>query len=93
MIEHFELRRKIDGKMYQFVRHDKTRFKRSDGDYWIVNRDPYGWIAWDFEAQDIQGRPWAVLPKDQTDAPPEGDWVSKKGHKSFVYELVYVRSG
>ena len=36
------------------------------------------------------GRPWEVPPKMQADFPPEGDWVSRKGPKSYVYSLVYV---
>jgi hypothetical protein len=37
------------------------------------------------------GRPWHVPPQDQSpEFPPEGDWVSKKGSKSYVYSLVHT---
>lgn len=39
---------------------------------------------------DIYGRPWDVLPVDQGDVPPEGVWVSRKGAKAYVYDLVYL---
>jgi len=36
------------------------------------------------------GRPWDTLPHQQGNYPPEGDWISRKGSKSYVYTLVYV---
>jgi hypothetical protein len=39
----------------------------------------------------VLGRPWEGLPSEQPEAqPPEGEWVSKKGSKSYVYSLFYV---
>jgi hypothetical protein len=41
----------------------------------------------------LTGRPWDVLPKDQSpDHPPQGIWVSRKNEKSYVYDLVYTDS-
>jgi hypothetical protein len=57
---------------------------------WIEHRPDWGWVAWDLESQSCTGRPWNVLLADQVDHPPEGDWVSRKGAKSYVYRLVYV---
>jgi hypothetical protein len=35
-------------------------------------------------------RPWNLYPEDQNpDHPPEWEWVSKKGIKSYVYTLKY----
>lgn len=31
-----------------------------------------------------------VPPQEQGEYPPEGTWVSRKGPKSYVYELVYI---
>ena len=44
----------------------------------------------DYGSDAILGRPWDVLPSEQGDAPPEGIWVSRKGPKSYVYDLVYT---
>lgn len=92
--DYFELRRKSDDLIYQFDRlqHADGRFgyKRRDQDLWIFFMPEWGWMAWDEETQTVSGRPWNVLPKDQQeDHPPAGEWVSKKGIKSYVYELVY----
>jgi hypothetical protein len=90
----FELRRQSDELVYTFfrvTRSDQTvAYKRQDGDYWIVQRPGWGWVAWDEASQSCTGRPWNVLPHDQGDYPPEGEWVSRKGSKSYVYSLVCV---
>ncbi len=90
----FELRRQSDSLVYAFTRQicdDGTDgYKRADDDYWIVNKPGLDWVAWDFDSHSVMGRPWDVQPGDQSDHPPEGDWVSKKGSKSYVYTLVYV---
>ena len=93
--ERFELRRQSDDLVYRFARSIDRRgepaWRRQDLDVWI-RRDPrLGWIAWDEETQACTGRPWDVLPQDQGERPPEGVWVSRKGPKSYVYELVYVK--
>jgi hypothetical protein len=91
----FELRRRSDDLIYRFTRSTRadgqSGFKRSDRDLWIEYRPELGWIAWDVETDSLAGRPWHVQPGDQTpDGPPAGEWVSKKGDKSYVYDLVYV---
>lgn len=92
--EKFELRRQSDELVYTFVRatrqNQTAAYKRMDGDYWITKRSEWGWVAWDDASQSCMGRPWNVLPQDQGDHPPEGEWVSRKGSKSYVYSLVYV---
>ncbi len=91
----FELRRLSDDLVYTFDRMTRadgtTGYKRRDGDYWIVFSSGFGWIAVGDEPGGIAGRSWTVLPKDQADHPPEGEWVSKKGVKSYVYRLVYTQ--
>lgn len=90
----FELRRQIDDLVYIFERRilddGSGGFKRTDGDYWIIQHPVFGWVAWNFDSETVMGRPWEVHPIDQEDAPPEGVWVSRKAHKSYVYDLVYV---
>ncbi len=91
----FELRRRKDGLVYRFERRSHPdfagAFKRIDADLWIVFAPPWGWTALGPEDEPIQGRPWTTLPADQSpDAPPPGPWVSLKGTKSYVYDLVPV---
>ncbi len=90
----FELRRQSDDLVYVFVRKTRpdgtTGYQGQDQDLWIEHRPGWGWVAWDPESQSCTGRPWDVLPADQGDHPPDGDWVSRKGAKSYVYRLVYV---
>jgi hypothetical protein len=93
-LDKFELGRQSDALVYTFVR--KTRpdgtsaYQREDQDFWIAHRPDWGWVAWDPVTQSCTGRPWNVLPPDQGDHTPEGDWVSRKRPKSYVYRLVYV---
>jgi len=93
-VEYFELRRQIDGLIYQFDRLSLENggygYKRRDSDFWIINDGSKGWIAVDPITGDIAGRPWFIPPEDQIGCPPEGDWVSKKGVKSYVYQLVHA---
>jgi len=92
--EWFELRRQSDELVYLFrrqVRDGRPAYQRQDQDYWKTYRPGLGWVAWDEASQTCMGRPWDVPPDEQDeDHPPEGVWVSRKGHKSYVYELVYV---
>ena len=88
----FELRRKIDGLVYRFDRRPDGQFKRADGDHFIHRHPKQGWIAGEAGSDEVYGRPWHVLPVDQNDAPPEGTWVSRKGNKSYVYELVHLQA-
>jgi hypothetical protein len=90
--DYFELRRLSDDLVYQFDRTplpDGTiGYKRRDRDLWIVYRADLGWVAYNDDGS-LAGRSWNVLPQVQGDYPPEGEWVSKKGVKSYVYELIY----
>jgi hypothetical protein len=90
----FELRRQSDDLVYTFIRKTSpdgsVGYQRQDQDLWIVHRPEWGWVAWDDASQSCMGRPWGVLPRDQGDYPPEGDWISRKGPKSHVYSLVYL---
>lgn len=96
--EHFELRRLSDDLVYHFDRQARSDasvgYKRRDRDLWIVFLREYGWVSLDEETGAIAGRPWNCPLNDQTEAfPPEGEWVSKKGVKSYVYELKYTEVG
>ncbi len=92
--DYFELHRQSDDLIYQFDRKlnsdGEFGYKRRDQDLWITWKYEFGWIAFDEESQSITGRAWEVMPEAQIDHPPEGIWVSKKGIKSYVYELKYT---
>ncbi|MFZ2100443.1 MAG: hypothetical protein WAU86_07750 [Oricola sp.] len=93
-VETFELRRQVDGLVYRFHRQigadGAPGYKREDLDVWIVRSARWGWISVLPGDNSVAGRPWEVALEAQGDAPPEGIWVSRKGEKSYVYELVYV---
>jgi len=90
----FELRRRIDGFTYLFDRVERTDgsigYKREDEELWINWHEDLGWVAWDGESEYIGGKSWYTLPKNQSNFPPEGIWVSMKDDKSYVYDLTYL---
>jgi hypothetical protein len=94
--EFFELKRQSDDLIYHFDRNVTSNgdvaYRRRDKDLWITYRGfDLGWVAYDEESKEVRGRPWHLLPKDQDpDHPPEGEWVSKKNERSYVYILSYV---
>jgi hypothetical protein len=92
--ERLELHRLTDGLIYRFRRalraDGAVGYKREDQDLWIVRSPTFGWVAVDESTGAIMGRPWESPPHEQNDSPPEGEWVSKKGIKSYVYQLNYV---
>ena len=55
--EQFELRRQSDDLVYTFTKKPspdgRAGYQRSDGDYWIVYRPDYGWVAWNFDEQSV----------------------------------------
>jgi hypothetical protein len=92
---YFELQRKSDDLVYQFDRKlttdGKIGYCRRDQDLLIVFHQDFCWIACGNGSEFVTGRPWNILPKDQNpDHPPEGEWVSKKDDKSYVYVLKYT---
>lgn len=90
----FELRRSSDGLVYHFSAAQDAKgrrgFCRADGDYWIIFHPKWGWIAGDWEGDEVFGRPWMPPETPDPTKPPEGVWVSRKGDKSYVYDLVFV---
>ena len=87
----FELRRQIDDLIYTFDRIEgAVGYKRSDGDDWIVYHERLGGIAERQDSEEVFARPWNTPASEQENHPPEEIWVSRKGPKSYVYDLVYV---
>ena len=94
-VETFELRRQIDGLVYRFHRDTipdgELGYRREDRELWILWTEDRGWISVLPETGALSGRPWEITPGAQSaESPPEGIWVSRKGEKSYVYDLVYV---
>jgi hypothetical protein len=92
--EHFRLSRMSDDLVYEFdrMKHADGSFgyRRRDQELWITFKAGLGWVGYDEAHGGITLRPWNVSPAEQSNYPPEGEWVSKKGVKSYVYELQYV---
>ena len=91
----FTLSRLSDDLVYTFDRAEhpggSVGYKRRDRDLWILYQPQLGWVAYDDNRNELQGRPWNVQPAEQESThPPEGEWVSKKGAKSYVYMLKYI---
>ena len=89
----FEFRRLIDAVVYLFEpaapREGRPAWKRVDLDLWLAWLPAKGWSVVD--AQGVtNSKPWSVELADQGDEPPEGEWLSKKADKSYVYDLVRV---
>lgn len=83
----------MDGVIYLFRRCEDlpsgTSWKRDDHDVWLTRLQGFGWVTIDQEGN-INGRPWSIPIDEQGDIPPAGEWISKKGDKSYVYDVVYV---
>lgn len=91
----FVLKRQSDGLLYHFERtpgpDGQIGFKRRDGDHWIIWHEELRWIAGAWDSDEVYGRPWDQLARQSKAAPPEGIWVSRKGPKSYVYDLIHLR--
>ena len=87
----FEFRRRIDDLRYRFEpvepRGGYPAWKRVDVDLWLTWIPGSGWCVVDARGE-ANSRPWNVELADQQKDPPEGEWLSKKGDKSYVYDLV-----
>lgn len=87
-----EFHRRLDGLIYRFrpdaPRNGVPAWKREDLDLWITKTEKLGWVCVD-QQRTVLSLPWSIAVSDQGDMPPAGEWVSKKGDKSYVYDLVY----
>jgi hypothetical protein len=89
----FEFRRRIDAAVYRYHPcqqfHGQSAWKREDLDLWVTKVSGHGWVCVN-EDLEILAVPWAVAVEAQDSVPPAGIWVSRKGDKSYVYEVVYL---
>jgi hypothetical protein len=81
--------RRVDGLTYEFVHdgeaHGFPSFKRVDLDIWCRRLPDFGWVVCN-RAGAVSSRPFDN--PGHGDLPPEGVWVSFKGDRSYVYDLV-----
>jgi len=81
--------RRVDGLTYEFVRdgevHGFPSYKRVDLDIWCRRLPDFGWVVCN-EVAEVSSRPFGDA--GWGDLPPEGVWVSYKGDRSYVYDLV-----
>ena|ERR1700691_5571940 len=89
----FECRRRIGDVIYRFEpalpREGNPAWKRVDLDLWLTWIREKGWCVVDADGT-VNSKPWNVELADQGSEPPEGEWVSRKGDKSYVYDLVRI---
>lgn len=82
--------RRLDGLTYEFVRdedaHGFPSYKRVDLDVRCLRLPDFGWAVRTAEGA-ISSRPFDDAGWGES--PPEGVWVSFKGNRSYVYDLVY----
>lgn len=87
---HFTLTRHLDGLTYHFEAlsevHGKPAYQRADADLWIHWHPAWGWVAMG-EDGDPSGQSFSTPRSLQNGRPPQGLWVSRKGAKSYVYDL------
>ncbi|MFC8385989.1 hypothetical protein [Nocardia sp. NPDC057272] len=58
---------------------------RTDLDIWCRRLPGFGWVVCN-AADEVSSRPFNE--PGQGEIPPEGVWVSRKGERSYVYDLV-----
>lgn len=92
-IKSMEFRRQSDATSYRFVPSapvaNRPAWQRTDGVVRLLYPDDHGWVTVN-EQMEINGIPWAVPPSQQGALPPTGPWISRKGDKSCVYEILFV---
>jgi hypothetical protein len=89
----FEFRRRTDGVVYRYhpcePLQGELAWKREDKELWVTKLGAHGWVGVNAELE-ILSVPWRIPLAQQGAIPPSGIWVSRKGDKSYVYELVYL---
>ncbi|WP_433593708.1 hypothetical protein [Nocardia sp. CA-145437] len=82
--------RRVDGLTYEFVRdgdaYGYPSYKRVDLDIRCLRLPDFGWAVCTSDGA-VSSRPFDDAGRGAF--PPEGVWVSFKGDRSFVYDLVY----
>ncbi len=86
----FEFRRRLDGRVYRFVpaedRDGRRAWRRVDLPLSLAWTHERGWTVTDEDGL-VLSAPWDFDKALQGALPPETIWISRKGDKSYVYEL------
>jgi len=89
----YEFHRRVDPLVYRFEPTaplaERPTWRRADLPLWLRWQPGTGWCTVDDQGV-VNSRPWNVELADQGEQPPLGEWLSKKGDKSYVYDLVRV---
>ncbi|KAJ3328177.1 hypothetical protein HDU93_001586 [Gonapodya sp. JEL0774] len=58
-----------------------ARYERDDGHVQVLKDLQKGWVAVEAGTGEVTGKPWewTLASVAQTEYPPEGEWISKKG--------------
>ncbi len=90
-----ELHRCIDDLFYKYessgFRNRRPCWRRTDLELYLHCSARSGWVISDEEGL-VLGLSWDLGKDEQGLLPPEGIWVSRKGQKSYVYELKHITS-
>ena len=85
-----EFKRRIDALTYRFhpceLIQDNPAWKREDLDLWVTKIAHFGWVCIDSKRV-MCAIPWGIAFDDMGELPPEGEWISKKADKSYVYDV------
>ena len=87
----FEFRRRLPADVtyrYELDDPQEKLWKRTDMDLWVKFIPEIGWVVIN-ASDEILSIPWIIPANKQGNLPPEGKWVSCKGDKSYVYDLVF----
>jgi len=88
-----EFRRRNESSTYRYHPCDPINgfpaWKRENADLHVIQLEGFGWVCVDNQNQ-IHAIPWGVPTTLMNERPPAGEWVSKKGDISYVYDLVYL---
>ena len=92
-----EFRRVAADVVYRFLpdapRNNKPTWKRVDKDLWLLWKDTSGWCVVDQHGLELSWpMPGEEVVRNHGEIPPEGIWLSKKGHKQYTYRLLSVAS-
>lgn len=83
--------RRVDGLRYFYRRNGETHgyaaFRREDANLQCERMPGFGWAVRDGDGV-VNSRPFA--DPGLGDLPPEGMWVSGKGDRAYVYDLIWV---